>query len=103
MGPMFYLVQSHGALRPISAVILADWPHEFALAPFPRKGGCALGRRLCLPRLSPSAEACGAREKSLARNSRHLTVLALLLCCAVSDQVVDLLRRQLRQIGTSNR
>ena len=101
MGPMFYLVQSHGALRPISAVVLADWPHEFALAPFPGKGGCALDRRLCLQRLSPSAEACGAREKSLARNSRHLTVRALL--CAVSDQVVDLLRRQLRQIGTSNR
>ena len=39
MGPMFYLVQSHGALRPISAVMLADWPHEFALAPFPGKGG----------------------------------------------------------------
>ena len=102
MGPMFYLVQSHGALRPISAVMLADWPHEFALAPCPGKGDCALDRRLCLQRLSPSAEACGARKKSLARNSRHLTVRALLLC-AVSDQVVDLLRRQLRQIGTSNR
>ena len=102
MGPMFYLVQSHGGLPPISAVVLADWPHEFALAPFPGKGGCALDRRLCLQRLSPSAEAYGARKKSLARNSHHLTVRALLLC-AVSDQVVDLLRRQLRQIGTSNR
>ena len=102
MGPVFYLVQWNGGLPPISAAILGNWPHEFALAPSPGKGGCALDRRLCLQRLSPSAEACGARKKSLARNSRHLTVLALLLC-AVSDQVVDLLRRQLRQIGTSNR
>ena len=103
MGPVFYLVQCEEARCLISAVILGNWPHEFALAPSPGKGGCALGGRwLCLQRLSPSAEACGAREKSLARNSRHLTVRALLLC-AVSDQVVDLLRRQLRQIGTSNR
>ena len=102
MGPVFYLVQWNGGLPPISAVILGNWPHEFALAPSPGKGGCALDRRLCLQRLSPPAEACGARKKSLARNSRHLTVRALLLC-AVSDQVVDLLRRQLRQIGTSNR
>ena len=102
MGPVFYLVQCDGGLPPISAVLLGNWPHEFALAPSPGKGGCALDRRLCLQRLPPSAEACGAREKSLARNSRHLTVRALLLC-AVSDQVVDLLRRQLRQIGTSNR
>ena len=98
MGPVFYLVQCEEARCLISAVILGNWPHEFALAPSPGKGGCAL----CLQRLSPSAEACGARKKSLARNSRHLTVRALLLC-AVSDQVVDLLRRQLRQIGTSNR
>ena len=33
MGPIFYLVQCDGVLRPISAVLLADWPHEFALAP----------------------------------------------------------------------
>ena len=103
MGPVFYLVQCEEARCLISAVILGNWPHEFALAPSPGKGGCALDRRLCLQRLPPSAAACGAREKSLlARNSRHLTVRALLLC-AVSDQVVDLLRRQLRQIGTSNR
>ena len=102
MGPMFYLVQCEEELLLISAVVLGNWPHEFALAPSPGKGGCALDRRLCLQRLSPPAEACGTRKKSLARNSRHLTVRALLLC-AVSDQVVDLLRRQLRQIGTSNR
>ena len=101
MGPVFYLVQCEEARCLISAVVQGNWPHEFALAPSPGKGGCALDRRLCLQRLSPPAEACGA-QKSLARNSRHLTVRALLLC-AVSDQVVDLLRRQLRQIGTSNR
>ena len=102
MGPVFYLVQCEEELLLISVVLVGNWPHEFALAPSPGKGGCALDRRLCLQRLSPFAEACGARKKSLARNSRHLTVRALLLC-AVSDQVVDLLRRQLRQIGTSNR
>ena len=43
MGPMFYLVQSKEALRLISAVVLADWPHEFALALLLGKragGGC---------------------------------------------------------------
>ena len=69
MGPVFYLVQCEEARCLISAVVLGNWPHEFALAPSPGKGGCALDRRLCLQRLSPSAEACGAREKSLARNS----------------------------------
>ena len=39
MGPMFYLVQSHGALRPISAVLLADWPHEFQPCPCPSGAG----------------------------------------------------------------
>ena len=102
MGPVFYLVQCEEARCLISAVVLGNWPHAFALAPSPGKGGCALDRRLCLQRLSPPAEACAAREKSLARNSRHLPVRGLLLC-AVSDQVVDLLRRPLRQIGTSSR
>ena len=32
MGPMFYLVQLKEARFLISTVILADWPHEFALA-----------------------------------------------------------------------
>ena len=41
MGPMFYLVQSHGALRPISAVLLADWPHEFQ--PWPCYSGAGDG------------------------------------------------------------
>ena len=43
MGPMFYLVQCEGGLPPISAVILADWPHGLALALLLGKragGGC---------------------------------------------------------------
>ena len=43
MGPMFYLVQCEEARCLISAVILADWPHEFALALLLGKmagGGC---------------------------------------------------------------
>ena len=32
MGPVFYLVQPTGVLRPISAVLLGNWPHGFALA-----------------------------------------------------------------------
>ena len=43
MGPVFYLVQSNGVLRPISTVLLGNWPHEFALALLLGKregGGC---------------------------------------------------------------
>ena len=52
MGPVFYLVQPTGVLRPISAVLLGNWPHEFALAPsrgkkggrrLPRVAGCVIG------------------------------------------------------------
>ena len=39
MGPMFYLVQSHGVRDPISAVIRADWPRESF--PRPTSGPCA--------------------------------------------------------------
>ena len=39
MGPMFYLVQSHGVRDPISAVVLADWPRESF--PRPTPGPCA--------------------------------------------------------------
>ena len=102
MGPVFYLVQSKEALRLISAMLLGNWPHEFALALLPGKGGLR-PRPPALPAAAfPARGGLRRSEKSLARNSRHLTVRALLLC-AVSDQVVDLLRRQLRQIGTSNR
>ena len=47
MGPVFYLVQCDGALRPISAVLLGNWPHEFALpTPWGKRGG---SQRLSLP------------------------------------------------------
>ena len=82
MGPVFYLVQCEEARCLISAVILGNWPHEFALAPSPGKGGCALDRRLCLQRLSPSAEACGARKKKAWREIRAIwTVRSAALCC----------------------
>ena len=32
MGPVFYLVQSNGALRPISALPLKNWPRLFGSA-----------------------------------------------------------------------
>ena len=71
MGPVFYLVQSHGVRDPISAVVLADWPRESF--PRPTSGPCTepLGH-LGLRWVPPSEEACGARKKSLAGNSRHL-------------------------------
>ena len=39
MGPVFYLVQCEEARCLISAVVLGNWPHEFALAPCPGTGG----------------------------------------------------------------
>ena len=82
MGPVFYLVQCDGVRDPISAVILGNWPHEFALAPSPGKGGCALDRRLCLQRLPPSAEACGARKKKLgAKFAPSDGARSAALCC----------------------
>ena len=39
MGPVFYLVQCDGALRPISAMILGNWP----------QGGFLGGIRLVAP------------------------------------------------------
>ena len=82
MGPVFYLVQCDGGLPPISAVLLGNWPHEFALAPSPGKGGCALDRRLCLQRLSPSAEASGARKKKLgAKFAPSDGARSAALCC----------------------
>ena len=79
MGPVFYLVQSHGVRDPISAVALGNWPHEFALAPSPgKKGGTTAADSVCagFPRpRGPTAE-----KKSFARNSRHLDGA---LCCSV--------------------
>ena len=70
MGPMFYLVQLKEARCLISAVILADWPHEFALAILLGKragGGCTPW-----PAAQPSAEACGARGKKAWREIRAM-------------------------------
>ena len=39
MGPVFYLVQCEEARCLISAVVQGNWPHEFAMAPSPGKGG----------------------------------------------------------------
>ena len=39
MGPVFYLVQCDGGLPPISAVLLADWPHELHPCPCPSCAG----------------------------------------------------------------
>ena len=41
MGPMFYLVQCEEELLLISAVLLADWPHEFQ--PWPCASGAGDG------------------------------------------------------------
>ena len=82
MGPVFYLVQCEEARCLISAVILGNCPHGFAMAPSPGKGGCALDRRLCLQRLPPSAEACGARKKKLGAKFAPSGRCALLLCAA---------------------
>ena len=37
MGPVSYLAQSHGALRPISAMPLKNWPRLFVSAPLGQK------------------------------------------------------------------
>ena len=92
MGPMFYLVQSHGARDPISAVVLADWPPESF--PRPTSGPCAepVGR-FGLRWIPPSAEACCARKKKLGGKFAPSGRCAL---CSASDQV-DLLRRRLEE------
>ena len=69
MGPVFYLVQCDGGLPAISAVLVGNWPHEFALAPCPGKGGCALDRRLCLQRQDMPAARRHARKKLLRSSS----------------------------------
>ena len=57
MGAMLYLVQSKEGLPLISAALLADCPHEFALAPslekkggrwLPRVASGVFGRFLCV-------------------------------------------------------
>ena len=80
MGPVFYLVQSHGVRDPISAVVLGNWPHEFALAPSPGKKGRAHCRRLGLRRLPPPA-ACGGKKKAWREIRAIWTVRSAALCC----------------------
>ena len=66
MGPMFYLVQLKEARCLISAVILADWPHEFAL-------GILLGKRAgggCTP--WPAAFSAGFFWGCAAKKARFL-------------------------------
>ena len=58
MGPVFYLVQCEEELLLISAVVLGNWPHEFALAPSPgKKGGRTAAGSVCAgcPRPRPAA------------------------------------------------
>ena len=48
MGPVFYLVQCDEARCLISAVLVGNWPHEFALVPSQgKKGGRRLPRVAC--------------------------------------------------------
>ena len=80
MGPMFYLVQSHGVRDPISAVVLADWPRESF--PRPTPGPCTepLGH-LGLRWVPPSAEACGVGKKAWREIRAIWTVRSAALCC----------------------
>ena len=81
MGPVFYLVQCEEELLLISAVILGNWPHEFALAPSPGKKGRAHCRRLGLRRLPPPSGASGGKKKLRAKFAPSGRC-ALLLCAA---------------------
>ena len=79
MGPMFYLVQCDGELLPISAVLLADWPHGFAPAPSLEKrarGGCLAW----LDAFSAGAEGWGA----VFRENGGSTPDQNELCCLVA-------------------
>ena len=57
MGPIFYLVQSKEELLLISAVLLADWPHEFQ--PWPCASGAGDGDKHRGSGLPPSAHVGG--------------------------------------------
>ena len=79
MGPVFYLVQCEEELLLISAVILGNWPHEFALAPSPgKKGGRTAAGSVCAgcPRPRPAAEK-KKREMGLPARARHQCFSAL--------------------------
>ena len=81
MGPMFYLVQSHGVRDPISAVVLADRPRESF--PRPTPGPCTepLGH-LGLRWGSPVRRGLRRSEKKLGGKFAPSGRCALLLCAA---------------------
>ncbi len=80
MGPVFYLVQCEEARCLISAVILGNWPHEFALAPSPgKKGGRTAAGSVCAGCPRPRPAALG---KKAWREIRAIwTVRSAALCC----------------------
>jgi hypothetical protein len=80
MGPVFYLVQCEEELLLITAVVLGNWPHEFALAPSPgKKGGRTAAGSVCAgcPRPRPAAG-----KKKLGAKFAPSGRCALLLCAA---------------------
>ena len=81
MGPVFYLVQCEEELLLISAVILGNWPHEFALAPSPgKKGGRTAAGSVCAGFPRPRGPA--AEKKKAWREIRAIwTVRSAALCC----------------------
>ena len=80
MGPIFYLVRSHGGVRdPISAVVLADWPRESFPRPTharsrPGTSAWALG--------PPVRRGLRRSEKKLGGKFAPSGRCALLLCAA---------------------
>ena len=81
MGPIFYLVQSHGVRDPISAVVLADWPRESF--PRPTSGPCTEPPgHLGLGAGSPRPQRPAALGKKAWREIRAIwTVRSAALCC----------------------
>ena len=79
MGPMFYLVQSHGVRDPISAVVLADWPRESF--PRPTSGPCAEPAGRFGLRWPPTARKGLLRSgKKACREIRAIWTVRALLC-----------------------
>ena len=78
MGPVFYLVQCEEELLLISAVVLGNWPHEFALAPSPgKKGGRTAVGSVCAGCTRPRPAALG---KKAWREIRAIWTARALLC-----------------------
>ena len=81
MGPVFYLVQCKEARCLISAVVLGNWPHEFALAPSPgKKGGRTAAGSVCAGFPRPRGPPAG--KKKLRAKFAPSGRCALLLCAA---------------------